>query len=165
MSSRGLIAQAEAAEVQAERDDFEAVRAPDTACEQVVALERAERDQPRRPGGEDALGGDDRGRRTPPEVALEYVPVEGMDARRIGEHRHDPTKEPRLGMVGVDDVRPECPDQLDETGDGTEVGDRIDRARQRVEAVRGDIQDRQIDLEFVGLDTTMDQQGVPTSTS
>ncbi|MCX5732858.1 MAG: hypothetical protein NTW68_00835 [candidate division NC10 bacterium] len=128
---RCAAAQLEPAEVQAERDHLHLVRPTDAHGEKLGAQARAHRDQPVRPAGQPPLDREEGSRRRRREVALQHVAVERVHRHGDPGHpRGQPAQSPRLGGVGVDDVRSQMSEQADQLVEHHQVAARADGAAQ-----------------------------------
>ncbi len=149
-------------DLEAERDHLDALRPPDPAVHELLALLLAEHDRPGRGPRRQALGGQHRRRHPRAEVALEDVAVEGMDAARHAQRRPgQPAQQARLRLVRVDDVGPVRAHQPHQAGERTGVVGRPDRAPQRREVHGRHVDLGQVHLGLVRLDGAVHQQRLP----
>ena len=116
-------------ELDPEPDDRELLVRRDVECDELVAHLGAHRDQAVGGAREHRLDGAEHQRPERPEVPAQDVAVEGVDddrAPRAGEERRGAADRPRLGRVGVDDVRTELADEVREL----ERGKRVSKGRE-----------------------------------
>ena len=135
---------------------------PDPPLDELAALLLAEHDGPGRRARGEPFGGEHRRRHPGAEVALEHVAVERVDAvRDAGRGRGQPAQQPRLGLVGVDDVGPVRAHEPRQRGERAGVVGRADRPAERREVARRHVELAEVHLGLPLLDRAVHEQRLP----